>query len=382
MSKRKLKVLVVPGWFPGLLDEHAGDFVLKQAQDLATLGNMDVTVIYPELSYQFWNTPKYWQPKTTVKEHAKVVVYRHSGFSLPRFNFGLFLRWRNQVGSLISSIIDEVGEPDIIHAHTFLGGFAASAIKTSKSHLPLVLTEHSHLLFDLPRRYQNVIRLAYENADHLIAPSQKLLDCMNTWRGTRAISRVPLSIDEHIFRHRSYARENGPLQLITVCELLPIKNLTLQIEVLADLNHSGYPAELTIVGDGPMHRDLIRHAKHYGVLSSVHFAGWQEPLEVAKLLSQSHVYLSSSLRETFGLSILEALSCRIPVVSTRCGGPEDLIHEGNGMLTEASKEAFSSAIKTVAGKNLAAEGTPLIDSNIYGSEAVVRKLHSLYCDYI
>lgn len=382
MNKGKLKVWVIPGWFPGLLDEHAGDFVLKQAQDLANFGNMDVTVIYPELSYQFWNRPKYWCPQTTLSEHNNVVVYRHSGFSLPRFSFGLFVRWRSQVGALISSIMDEVGAPDIIHAHTFVGGFAASAIKSSNPHIPVILTEHSHLLFNLPRRYQKIIKLAYVNADHLLAPSEKLLHFMNSWRGNSAISRIPLSIDEQVFQRGANARKKGPLQLITVCELLPIKNLELQIEVLAVLNHSGFPAELTIVGDGPKHRDLLHHAKHLGVFSSVHFMGWQESLEVANLLRLANIYLCTSLQETFGLSILEALSCGIPVVSTRCGGPEDLIHDRNGMLVEATKEAFSSAIRSVAAKNMAVATNPLVDSNIYGSEAVVKKLHSLYYNYL
>lgn len=55
--------------------------------------------------------------------------------------------------------------------------------------------------------------------------------------------------------------------------------------------------------------------------------------KIRQLYEQCDVWLCCSLSEGFGLTILEAMACRTPAVSTKCGGPEDIISHGkNGYL--------------------------------------------------
>ena len=317
MSEGKLKVLIVPGWFPGVLDRNTGDFVFKQAKDLAKFADIHVVIAYAELNYRFWNRPKHWLRKKTSDKHDGVTIYRYTGLSLPRVNYLIFCSWRSKIRAFIKSVIAVAGEPDVIHAHTFLGGFIAAGIKSDMPHIPIVVTEHSDLLFKVPQRYKQIVWDAYRKADKVIAPSHALAHQIDKWRGSTPIIRIPMSVDERYFYHLPHPRRVvQPVRLITVSELVPVKNVELQIEVLLDLIQSEYPAELTIVGDGPSYRNLHRLAKEYDVLSFVHFLGWQKPHDVANLLRSSDIYLSTSHRETFGISILEALSCGIPVVST------------------------------------------------------------------
>ena len=45
-----------------------------------------------------------------------------------------------------------------------------------------------------------------------------------------------------------------------------------------------------------------------------------------------------SRSETFGVAYIEALSCGVPVIATRCGGPEGFVHTGNGILVPVDDE--------------------------------------------
>jgi glycosyltransferase involved in cell wall biosynthesis len=59
---------------------------------------------------------------------------------------------------------------------------------------------------------------------------------------------------------------------------------------------------------------------------------------IRDIYSKSDIWLCCSLSEGFGLTLLEAMACRTPVVSTKCGGPEDIIIDGyNGYLCEISQ---------------------------------------------
>jgi len=102
-----------------------------------------------------------------------------------------------------------------------------------------------------------------------------------------------------------------------------------------------------IVGAGSEnYTDLILDKiKSLGLMSSVILAGWW-PNEIHELLAGVDLLAISSEQESFGLTIIEALAMETPVVSTRCGGPEEVIENGRtGILVPLhDPEAMAKAI--------------------------------------
>jgi len=89
---------------------------------------------------------------------------------------------------------------------------------------------------------------------------------------------------------------------------------------------------LNIIGDGPERKDLEQLTKELGIEKHVIFHGLLNRPKVFDVLQQSDVLVSSSDLETFGVTLIEALSCGIPVVATQSGGPEEIINKTNGIL--------------------------------------------------
>lgn len=92
-------------------------------------------------------------------------------------------------------------------------------------------------------------------------------------------------------------------------------------------------ARLTLVGDGPQREALRRQAEEAGVADRVDFAGQVEPEQVARYFVDHDVLVHLSDYETFGLTVVEAAATGLPVVVTRCIGPEEtmVIPAGYGL---------------------------------------------------
>jgi glycosyltransferase involved in cell wall biosynthesis len=105
---------------------------------------------------------------------------------------------------------------------------------------------------------------------------------------------------------------------------------------------------LTIVGKGPLRGELEHMAADLGVMNVTTFTGWVPYAEVPAYLNQLDIFVAPSRMESesFGVAILEASSCGIPVVVSDVGGlPEVVKHGETGVVVESENVgAFAEAM--------------------------------------
>ena len=89
---------------------------------------------------------------------------------------------------------------------------------------------------------------------------------------------------------------------------------------------------LRIGGDGPERWRLEALAAELGLEKQIDFLGWLGRDQVVREMQHANVFVLPSRYETFGVVLIEALACGKPVIATRCGGPERIVHDGNGIL--------------------------------------------------
>jgi glycosyltransferase involved in cell wall biosynthesis len=113
----------------------------------------------------------------------------------------------------------------------------------------------------------------------------------------------------------------------------------------------------------------------------VYFIGRVDRNEAPKLFSSSHVYVMPSCHESFGIVFAEAIASGLPVIATRCGGPEDIVNEFNGILIDVEDiEGLSKAIEYMF-ENYNKYDPKIIREDFekgFSKKAVVSKLLEIY----
>jgi glycosyltransferase involved in cell wall biosynthesis len=128
----------------------------------------------------------------------------------------------------------------------------------------------------------------------------------------------------------------------------PRKNINLLLEALQLLVEQGAPVELHLAGEKTLTL-LQPRLEELGIASRVRCHPPLEPKELAPLLRSLDVFVIPSHQEGLCIAALEAMACGVPVVSTRCGGPEHYVKGGStGQLVDADPQAMAAAIAAIA----------------------------------
>lgn len=113
------------------------------------------------------------------------------------------------------------------------------------------------------------------------------------------------------------------------------KSIDIVIEAFAMVKEQLPAARLLIVGGGPEEQNLIDLVKKKGMGDSVRFLGTVATPELVKLLNETHLFMNASPKEGWGLTVVEANACGVPVVASRRPGLQDSVKDGDtGYLVE------------------------------------------------
>lgn len=111
--------------------------------------------------------------------------------------------------------------------------------------------------------------------------------------------------------------------IVTCCRLEKDKNVDIAIKIFAEVFHNVSNARMLIFGEGTEKASLIKLARELSVSKYIDFMGYVS--NVNGCLNGSNLLLHTAQSEGFGNVIVEALYCRVPVVTTSCGGPTEII---------------------------------------------------------
>ena len=122
-----------------------------------------------------------------------------------------------------------------------------------------------------------------------------------------------------------------------VAQLISRKGHEQLFNVLPELIAGHFGVEVLCFGQGPLRRELEQMIQAQGLTAHVRLVGFRDDLE--ELLPELDCLVHPARREGLGVAVLEALSCRVPVVATAVGGLVDVVeHEVNGLLVEPNDD--------------------------------------------
>lgn len=186
--------------------------------------------------------------------------------------------------------------------------------------------------------------------------------------GSRASVRIETKIYDVIFAGR----------------LIKEKNVDVLIKAVARLKSNFPDIKCCIVGDGPEKEGLAELAKKTGVYGNIEFAGFQEYRKLIGKIKASKVLVLPSSREGFGMVVIEAFACGVPVVtvSERHNAAQSLVEDGvNGFVVELGDREIAKGIEKIIKEKICYKkfsATSLRKAGEYDWEKIMSELILFY----
>lgn len=266
----------------------------------------------------------------------------------------------------INMLVKKLGL-DIIHVHSPFTMGRVGLHYARKYQLPLVFTYHT--LYD---QYVHYVPLAHELArevavkysvsfcnhcNHVVVPSTEVQNILNNYEVKTPLSVIPTGVAVQKFSNgrkdwlqQHYSIPEGNKVLLFVGRLTREKNLEFLIKAFNEVK-SGMPqTTLVLTAQGPLEHDLKNLVLELGLSleSDVIFTGALPFDTLVNVYSSADLFVFSSLTETQGLVLIEAMASGIPVVAVGANGVQDMVDHGvNGLLTSCDIQEFAGAIRQV-----------------------------------
>ena len=237
---------------------------------------------------------------------------------------------------------------DLLHVHYAIphasAAWMAQRILAAQGiRLPFITTLHGTDITLVGRdpSFEPVITFSMERSDAITAVSESLkrdtyehFPLKHAHEGGPGIKVIPnfVCIDQcgHVpdpgVRKR-YA-SNGEKIMVHVSNFRPVKRVEDVVRVFLKVREQ-LPARLLLIGDGPERQKVQEICRKSGGCTAIHFLG--KITRPEEIMASCDLFLLPSETESFGLSVLEAMACGVPAVTSDAGGlPEVNIHGVSG----------------------------------------------------
>lgn len=169
--------------------------------------------------------------------------------------------------------------------------------------------------------YTKLLPHLLKNADIVFSTGYQTAKELQNVSSSRIIHQ-PSGIDEIFFEEYPKQFTNEQFQVVTVANLFPKKNLGFILEIAEEASDIYF----LIIGEGPEKFKLIETKKRNSIYN-VTFLGFRTKQEIHEYLKQTDCFLLTSFEEGTPTSILEAMACGLPIITSNAGGIENIIKD-------------------------------------------------------
>ncbi len=243
--------------------------------------------------------------------------------------------------ALASKLVDVVRfeKLDLLHVHYAIphasAAFMAKQIlATFGIHIPVVTTLHGTdiTLVGKDPTYNPVVTFSINQSDGVTAVSENLkADTYKHFDVNKDIKVIPNFIDLERFSlkvkdHFKLAiAPNNERIIVHTSNFRKVKRTQDVVHIFEKIQKE-IPSKLLMVGDGPERVYCEQLCRDLEICKNVRFLGKQDAVE--EILSVSDLFIMPSESESFGLAALEAMACKVPVITSNAGGLPELVING------------------------------------------------------
>ncbi len=397
-----LNIFVIPSWYPDIHNTVSGVFIREQVLAIGELrphwrvavslgGQSAQSLSFRSPRHNYRMIREYLQDsENPVSEISpNVMELRKPVFRwTPRIAQG---NWSGVTAANRHNLQwaqERWGEIHLIHAHVSYPAGKIAMELSEQTQIPYVVTEHMGpfpfpVYLDARGDLIPQVREPLEKAHTSIAVSPFLAEKMRDFGLPQPVV-VPNLVNESQFKP-SKIGSHQPFRFLTVCAMVPEKGIYDLLEAVSMMVGKGTPdpslVQFRLLGEGPQKQSALNRAEKLGISSYVCWLGNPPREEVQREFQMCDAFVLPSHYETFGVVYAEAMACGKPVIATRCGGPEYMVNEKNGLLIEVGNVSkLSFALQQMYGE--ASQYDPRVIREDFmkrfSREAVVNSLEKVY----
>jgi N-acetyl-alpha-D-glucosaminyl L-malate synthase BshA len=230
--------------------------------------------------------------------------------------------------ALASKLVDVVRFEglDLLHVHyaiphASVAFLAKQILKTYGINIPVLTTLHGTdiTLVGKDKSFSPVVTFSINQSDGVTTVSENLKEqTLEYFDVHNGIKVIPNFIDLQRFHNKNHEHfkkaiaPNHERIIVHTSNFRKVKRVEDVVRIFHKVTQQ-VPSKLLMVGDGPERRNAEELARELGITDSIRFLGKQDAIE--EILSIADLFLMPSGSESFGLAALEAMACKVPVVS-------------------------------------------------------------------
>jgi len=234
--------------------------------------------------------------------------------------------------------------PDFVHAHYASSyGLIAAILKPRR----LFISVWGSDVYEFPKRsflHKTVFKWILRKATQLFSTSHDMKRELQNYT-KKEITVVPFGVDTSVFQPVEKIGNNQNFTVGTVKSLEDVYGIDKLIDAFASLKQECPNSRLLIYGQGSKEEELKKQAENLDVADVVEFRGFLKNTEVPAAIGEMDVFCALSRQESFGVSVVEASACGVPIIASNVGGlPEVVKDTQTGYLVENIEEAAEKLI--------------------------------------
>ncbi len=380
-----MNVLITSRLYPSSSLPTRGTFVHEQARFLGAQCRVEVVSPTPFSlpAGGFGRWAAYARiPRTELLDGLEIRYPRY--LSLPR-RLLFSQAWRLYLAALKGAVRTR---PDLIHAHLAYPDGLAAVEYARQLGCPVVISVHGHDVREIPEAkasWRSLVSRALGQATAVIASSRDMRERVRALGvEDRRIHAIPQGVDCRMFRIGRRAGGEDGWRVLYVGRYDPRKGLDVLLEAMHRVRQQRGDVQLQLVGGSPLSGTAAAYGRtiaDLGLADCVELVDEQPHEEIPRFMAEADLFALPSYYDSFGVVVAEAMACGLPVVATRCGGPEELVEAGSGKLV-----AVGDAEDLAAGILAVIEGYGRYDrpairrraEGLWDYRGIAARIHALY----
>lgn len=316
-----MHILEIPSFFP----PYGGEFCIEQSKALNLAGHEVRILASVQLSIKKSYREFFWAKTNTITTNIEGIdVIRKEIRSIPKCIHPNVKKWLKSVVKMFNNYIKTYGKPDIIHAHCAKWAGHAAMLISKKYNIPYVITEHlpSEILKTELKNNKvwqvNLLKQAYYNADMVIPVSEELVDNVAYYYGKGYNwTFISNTIDTEFFSYKKRQTiNNRPFKFCCLANFTRRKGYDILLPAFVEYCNKYPNSELHIAGTNTDSHKLAEIIDKLPYKSNIKIWGKTDKTGVRNILYNCDCLVLATRGEVQPLSILEAMSTGIPVIST------------------------------------------------------------------